>query len=560
MVIIFFNLVYSICLFFFYGFFLTTLLLSIYGNKEEIADVSMWVITLMGCVVIAFILGGMSIFLPVSGKLHIIFILGGLAIFGYFRKDIISFFRHKKHNISTFYVSILLCIAIFPLLYSALKIDHYDTGLYYAQSIKWIEHYPAIPGLANVHGRFGFNSTWLMLAAFTGFGRLGLHLYQIPSLLIFVIFIAYLLHLIKNNSNNYLHLLGFCFLVILLFISFWHRKYNFDLASASTDLPAMIITWWIFLLAAEFLLGKKAYYYPFILILSIFSLSVKLSSAPILLIPIFLGSKEISRGKLKQVIKLIGIAFLLISPWVIRNIILTGYVFYPVASLDLFNFDWKVPPEYVISEADWVKSWARIPGQNKDIVLSKSTSEWFPIWIKEQNRQDLTVLVSIVLLPILWVITLFKKKRSIKWEEYLLVAFALVGCIFWFIQAPHFRFGYGFLIPAFLFLLMPLVIAIYNRFRENTNMFLKLAFLTTIIFLTYHAISTIKLSDVEKYILFPAKYPVPPVETFDIDGQLFYRPSQGDQCWYDPFPCTPFPLNFQLRGDTVQEGFFFKAP
>jgi hypothetical protein len=45
--------------------------------------------------------------------------------------------------------------------------ENYDTGLYHIQSIKWIEEYGVTPGLANLHGRFGFNSNLFTIIAQT---------------------------------------------------------------------------------------------------------------------------------------------------------------------------------------------------------------------------------------------------------------------------------------------------------------------------------------------------------------------------------------------------------
>jgi hypothetical protein len=555
MFLILLTLVYSLCLFFLYGFFFTYLLLSIYSNKKEIFDTAIAVIVLVGGVGITSLLTGLSILIPISGKLHVFFILGALAIFICFRKDIILLFHNKLRDISVFYLTILVSISLFSVTFSSLKIDHYDTGLYYAQVIKWLEHFHAVPGLANVHGRFGFDSAWLILAAFTGFGRLGLNLYQTPTVVLFVIFCAYLLHLIKNYPNNLLSGLGVLSLGIFIYIVFWHRPYNFNLASATTDLPAMVIPWWIFLLTIEFLYNNKVNYFPMIVLLSAFCLTAKLSSAPVLLIPIFPGAKEIHRGKLKKVILIVAVSFFLTIPWVIRNIILTGYLFYPFVSVDIFNFDWKVPTQAVQNEADWVTSWARIPGQDKNLVLSKSIKEWFPLWLNEQNRQDLFLFSSIIMLPLSWIFLRYKKNKLVNLEELALGAIALVGCVFWFIQAPHFRFGYGFLVPAFLFLVSPLVKIIYNRFHNDKTLFFKLTLLTIIFTMSFNIVVTIRHSEEGINLIFPSKYPVPAVKETVVDGKVIYHPSYGDQCWYDPFPCTPFSLTFHLRGDNFQEGF-----
>src|ERR1700690_3331948 len=41
----------------------------------------------------------------------------------------------------------------------------YDAGLYYLQSMAWIRSAQALPGLANLQGRFAFSPVWFPLAA-----------------------------------------------------------------------------------------------------------------------------------------------------------------------------------------------------------------------------------------------------------------------------------------------------------------------------------------------------------------------------------------------------------
>ena len=42
---------------------------------------------------------------------------------------------------------------------------HYDTGLYHAQSIRWIEEYGVVKGLGNLHCRLAYNSSSFALSA-----------------------------------------------------------------------------------------------------------------------------------------------------------------------------------------------------------------------------------------------------------------------------------------------------------------------------------------------------------------------------------------------------------
>ena len=52
-------------------------------------------------------------------------------------------------------------------------IIHYDTGLYHAQSIRWIEEYGVVKGLGNLHCRLAYNSSSFALSALYSFGFLG---------------------------------------------------------------------------------------------------------------------------------------------------------------------------------------------------------------------------------------------------------------------------------------------------------------------------------------------------------------------------------------------------
>ncbi|MDE7232126.1 MAG: hypothetical protein K2N37_03525, partial [Lachnospiraceae bacterium] len=50
---------------------------------------------------------------------------------------------------------------------------HYDTGLYHAQSIRWIEEYGVVKGLGNLHCRLAYNSASFALSALYSMAFLG---------------------------------------------------------------------------------------------------------------------------------------------------------------------------------------------------------------------------------------------------------------------------------------------------------------------------------------------------------------------------------------------------
>ncbi|MEM6285499.1 MAG: hypothetical protein AAF787_25135, partial [Chloroflexota bacterium] len=61
-----------------------------------------------------------------------------------------------------------------------------DFALYHQQMVQWINAYPIVPGLANLHGRFGFNNSFFLYVALTNatpLGQIGTHI--AGSLLVF---------------------------------------------------------------------------------------------------------------------------------------------------------------------------------------------------------------------------------------------------------------------------------------------------------------------------------------------------------------------------------------
>ena len=63
---------------------------------------------------------------------------------------------------------IIIVVAILVLLwayFSSRGYMHYDSDLYHAQSIRWIEEYGVVPGLGNLHERFAYNSSFFALSA-----------------------------------------------------------------------------------------------------------------------------------------------------------------------------------------------------------------------------------------------------------------------------------------------------------------------------------------------------------------------------------------------------------
>ena len=89
------------------------------------------------------------------------------------------------------------------------------------------------------------------------------------------------------------------------------------------------------------------------------SLTVKLSALPML---IFIFLIVFQSKKRVELIKFgIVLSFLLILPWMIRNLILSGYPLFPSTAFSWINFDWKMPIDQVKEEQIAIRGWSRFP-------------------------------------------------------------------------------------------------------------------------------------------------------------------------------------------------------
>jgi hypothetical protein len=332
-----------------------------------------------------------------------------------------------------------------------------DTGLYHAQTIRWIETFPVVPGLGNLHSRLAYNSSWLTLNALFSFAFLGGQSYHpLPGLIVLVACYQFLRRglrllplsilfapLVKGgmsrqrqgglklppantlqdpNSPLVSPILqphridgrrsaGGSDYLRLLFIPLAFFLLASELSSPGTDLPAVMLSWLIF---SEWLAiieeKNNAPLLPVILILlTLWAVTIKLSTLPLLLAALFLwwqffhnsapldkgGMSRQRQGGLRTALQLLALAAILFLPWAIRSLILSGYLVYPGLPLDPFHFDWRIPAEAVRRESAVITAWARFSAGEIQDVLAMSLPEWVNAWFHNQtpNRQFIFQLI-----------------------------------------------------------------------------------------------------------------------------------------------------------------------
>ena len=469
-------------------------------------------------------------------------------------------------------------IFTFILLKSIGPIIVYDNQLYYAQTIKWIENYPAIPGLGNLHTRLAFNSSWYVLSALFGFSFLKPgYFYDLNGLLgiLLTIYSIKNLKLLVNDQFSISKLIRALY-PIAIFLIFE----NF-LVDPSNDFPVAVLGWIIFDRFLEKIENSTTDVFDqdslLILILSIFAFTVKISILPIFIIPAYLVLIQLFKKRFKMMASLIVFSIIIISPFFIRSIIQSGYLIFPVYQVDLFNVDWKVPKElnisvpghYILSakaSAESAISWARIPFLWKDEVLAMSFDEWRTRWFNSLIYQYKAILFLIFFGVVYFLMNLFSLKKENLWNEkntytgYIVLFISLFsGIAFWFLNAPDFRFGYSFLLFMIIFFISYFVKSIVVKISMGYK---TIHFMIIFLYAYFSINSSAKIESLGTYLTsyfrLPSDQSVASLKKIDdkySDKYIFY-PIESEVCGYSELLCTPY-INpyIEFRGNDVKDGF-----
>jgi hypothetical protein len=329
--------------------------------------------------------------------------------------------------------------------------------------IKWFIQEPLVPGLANLHDRFGFNSMWLTFAALVD---LPPKLFASPN------FISNSLAMFFYGVGIFLSLKS-CFkgdvnLSNLFMASTaipWLSKVANFMNSPSPDLPVMLVTFliiYLLILSLERPVSRSVYL-SLATILSAFAVSVKLVAAPLLLIVGGWCVVDFCRARLTRqgdapaakkynasatrnpILIALCMASSMVIVWLTRGVFLSGCPAYPSTLGCLQGLKWAVSMESVIRMNEAIQGWARLPGPGFGEALS-NWSWLFEWWTRNILKEPELVALFLVGTCLLIVGAVRNGGGVITKSAFLVPALAsILGVVFWFLSAPDPRFAYGFL-------------------------------------------------------------------------------------------------------------------
>jgi hypothetical protein len=532
------------------GYSVAKTVFALTGQKENHDIVTLDEYFFIGFLSLSLFSGIISIWIPIGNRVILFVSVLTMLLFILNFRDILDKIKSAVHELllmNRLKILMIILIILFLLTVVVNKIILYDTGLYHAQSIQWIRKFAVVPGLGNLHGRLALNSMFLVISA--------LFTIQIKDVLIFplngICYAVVILKLFTLFTSQYKSgtrwlavLYGVIILISMLFVIPF-------LNSTSPDIICGILIIYVFILIFDRTneRSEKSFLKTILLSLLVFSCITYKISSLFLVLTLLMNL----RGEfIKKSLIIIVIGILIVSPYLIRNYYLSGYLIYPFPSIDIFNVDWKIPVDRALSEKSWIVCWARIPVLPYQEVINLKISEWIFPWFKSNNFNNKLLLIINSFAAISLIILVLRKDYFYAKIQIIII----INLAFWFLIAPDLRFAYGFLFVGF-----SLSIAFVFRIIEYSNnsgifKYLKTVLLCFAVVILFRRIS-LPLMVLKQPSLCLISAPYETIDTKEIKSDFTYKvPIREDRCFYNEIPCVPFPLtNIKLRGHDFHDGF-----
>ena len=466
--------------------------------------------------------------------------------------------------------------------------QHYDTGYYHAQAIRWIETYGSVYGLGNLHTCLAYNSAAFPLSAFYSFSFLGTSVHPMAGYC--ALLLAFECVDLKKAATRGYPILADMVRCAALYYLF--GCYN-EMVSPASDTFVLSLTFCVVIRWLDLKALRERSFVPHALLAvsTFYLVSLKLTIAPLSLLTLHPLTRLIRKRKIRSIKPILicaGLSLLILLPYFLRNIKLSGYLVYPSVFLDIFNFDWKIPLDVLKLDAAEIKSWGR-GGRDASLAFAP-LSEWFPDWFTSLTRVQKILFVSdmaalpvflcvstgyLIFLLILKIrrdvlpggeikkrIIRFPVRRIVNLSDFLfLLAILYAQLLFWFFSAPLPRYGSVFLWLPFTVMAGRLLLFVFEKAGNALPLSAGVLFIVLVLAYTgYRSVDLIRKDIPSFRAVYLEKQQ--PYESFEvlqtkIDGVTFYYPAEGDQSGYYAFPATPeYNIgSFRLRGESLRQGF-----
>lgn len=310
-----------------------------------------------------------------------------------------------------------------------------DNETYYLQTIKWLNEYGFVPGLANLHIFFGQTSGWHILQSVFSFSYFTDKCNDLNGfcLLLGIAFSIGQLDSYFKKGNLHNLSMGLFSTIMVLLLPFS--------SVPSPDLAVIVISLLLFSFLTRSDEMSNSDSLTILALLAFFIVYIKISALPILLLPLLYVVLRINKKQSKTIPALL-IGAVVVVLFIIKNIILTGYPLYPSSLFAQYIMSENAIPQ-ALYEFWWRPSqhYGFVSPQNQYSPLS--TVAILLQWISESwVIRSITLMLLSLFIMVPFAISKSKNKRAF-WIIYVTM---IIQIVFLILTAPQFRFILSFVL------------------------------------------------------------------------------------------------------------------
>lgn len=516
-------------------------------NLGELGLAGLWLVALAASVI--------HLFLPLGGLTSLCFLLlgwGGLALNW---QNTVKAWRRQRLD-GRALVPPVLAITAVAITMQVKGPAFYDTGLYHLQTLLMQADGPLILGAANIHMRFGYNSLLYPLSGAFNLPGLGLATALTINPLLFIFTIA----AIASRQAGVLLPIPRRFGALLMLGVAAIGLLRGWISSPLSDIAAALLVAYAALLLTTLICGRRLYetgqtaWMILSLVLSVsLAVTMKLSALPALLFLLLVlpaAAPTLAKPDGRRVfLPAILLPALLWLVWLLRGLLLSGCVAYPLADTCLQSLPWTVPAEMAVRDFAMMQHYARVP--DGDVTVLSIGWGWFAGWLS-YAALPLKVTGALMICVIMatpfmrWTGTLSARMgfMALAPQVRLMMGGMLLslflGVLYWFLSAPLWRYGFGFIMPG-LSLLIAMLWPVTDSTAPGRPWNTQLAFLPLGLLLMGAMMGVVRHEE-----SWPKMRDTPLVTVTSRYGVVMRQPQGDDRCWAAAFPCVPEP-NADLR-------------
>jgi hypothetical protein len=383
-----------------------------------------------------------ALFGPINFVFNFILLVFSFVIINKHKEQFFLIFKKVKIQFIDFLFPVKLLFilsSVLILAQSATLPFIIDNETYYIQTIKWLNEYGFVPGLANLHLFFGQTSGWHIAQSVYSFSFLYNRFNDLNGCCFIIVnYWAFLkLHSYFSTNNRLDLVFGLLPLTYVFLFQF--------ISAPSPDFAVYvfgIILFSLYLEREDFIVISA---------ISVFLVFIKITAVVLLLLPILLLFKNYKefKNKLASISIICGVTFIIL---LLKNSILTGYPLFPLTFIALPEINYGVPIEIMtfFFSHDMMHSFYMPFGTLENVSIIEILKKYF-----FSNGIDSIIGIASLFIVIISPFFILKKYKKQNIKSIYFVFILLLALLVY--SSPQYRFYVYFTIFFVLLLLASLL-------------------------------------------------------------------------------------------------------